>query len=348
MLKHVQILSAVCLGAFYTFSLPSFAQSFSFGAIGDTGYSKASEHEFDRLLIEMNKERLAFVVHVGDFEADPRTYVRDPDKISKPCTNEQYHKVRAQFQKSSNPLIFTPGDNDWTDCHILNFDPLERLNMVRSIFFPDGKALGMKQFATKNQASSPQFAKFKENLSWTVNRVSFATMHIVGSNDNKGRNAEMDAEAKERTAANIAWLQNVFAEAKKSNAIGLVLMTQANPGFETHWTPSLIDRYFRLFPGVSPPKQMPPSGFDEILTALELQMQNYHNPVLFIHGDTHIFHVGKPLVNKKTQRFYSNFNRLEVFGDPDTHWIRVTIDPKKKDLFMIEPRIVNSNIAISR
>ena len=191
----------------------------------------------------------------------------------------------------------------------------------------------------------PNFPKFAENLFWTVNRVSFATLHIVGSNDNKGRTPEMDAEAAERTAANLAWLRSAFTQARQSGALGLVVMTQANLGFETHWTPSLIDRYFRLFPGVSPPKQLPPSCFDELLSLLESEMQSFDKPVLFIHGDTHIFHISKPLVNKKTQRFFANFTRLEVFGDPDSHWVKVRVDPKNKDLFVIESQIISANIA---
>jgi hypothetical protein len=58
--------------------------------------------------------------------------------------------------------------------------------------------------------------------------VTFATLHVVGSNDNKGRTPEMDAEQAERTKANIAWMKKVFAVAKAKNSIGLVLLTQAN------------------------------------------------------------------------------------------------------------------------
>jgi hypothetical protein len=59
------------------------SESFRFGAIGDTSYSKRGEQEFDRMLDAMNKNNLAFIVHVGDFQADPRPYQRAPDRI--PC-----------------------------------------------------------------------------------------------------------------------------------------------------------------------------------------------------------------------------------------------------------------------
>lgn len=321
---------------------------FSFAAIGDTGYSKKSEAEFSRMISAMNIQPLAFVVHVGDFEADPRPYNASPDTVSMPCTDESFAKVRAQFQESAHPFILTPGDNDWTDCHLLKamkVDPLERLAKVRSLFYPEGQSLGKRTMPIESQSKQPAFSKFRENLAWSHNGIDFMTMHIVGSNDNKGRTPEMDVEAAERTQANIAWVKKAFADAKARNSAGLVLVTQANPGFETHWTPSLKDRYFRLFPGVSPPKDTAPSGFDDILNAVEGEMRSYDKPVLFIHGDTHIFHVSKPLVSKKTRRFVDNFTRLEVFGDPDSHWVRVSVDAKKPELFVIEPQIIPENRA---
>jgi hypothetical protein len=322
------------------------AQSFEFAAIGDTGYSKKSQIELDRMIATMNRENLAFVVHVGDFEADPRPYMRSPMTVMEPCTDDSFNSVLSQFETSAHPFILTPGDNDWTDCHILkprNVDPLERLAKLREMFYPSGRSLGKRTMAVESQASDPKFAKFRENLAWTVNGVSFMTMHIVGSNNNRGRTPDMDAEADERMAANIAWLRKAFADAKARNSAGLVLITQANPGFETHWTSSLVGRYFRLFPGVMPPKSLPPSGFDDILNAVAAEMASYNKPTLFIHGDTHIFHVSKPLVNKKTGRFIDHFTRLEVFGDPDSHWVRIIVDHKVPGLFTIRPEIIPEN-----
>ena len=322
------------------------AQSFQFAAIGDTGYSKKSEHEFNRMIAAMNREPLGFVVHVGDFEADPRPYMRSPTTVTEPCTDEAFKSVLVQFQTSEHPIVLTPGDNDWTDCHILNtrkVDPLERLARVRELFYPDGQSLGKRSMPVTSQASDPKFAKFRENLFWTINNVSFVTLHIVGSNNNRGRTPEMDAEANERMEANIAWLRKAFADAKAANSAGFVLMTQANPGFETKWTPSLIDRYFRLFPGVNPPRALPPSGFDDLLEAVSSEMANYDKPTLFIHGDTHIFHVSKPLVDRMSGRFVDHFTRLEVFGDPDSHWVRVLVDPRQPGVFTIRPEIVPEN-----
>ncbi len=209
---------------------------FHFGAVGDTAYTKKGEAEFTRTVAAMNADRsLAFVVHVGDFEADPRPYARNPTKITMPCTDESFQNVLASFQRSAHPFVLTPGDNDWTDCHLLKdkkVDPLERLAKVRTMFFPEGKSLGTKTMAVESQAGDPAHARFRENLTWTRDGVVFATLHIVGSNDNAGRTPATDAEQKEREAANIAWLKKAFARAKANGTRGLVLISQANVALE--------------------------------------------------------------------------------------------------------------------
>jgi hypothetical protein len=265
-----------------------------------------------------------------------------------PCTDENFQRVLATFDKSADPFILTPGDNDWSDCNKLKvrkYDPLERLTKLRDMFFPEGRSLGKRTISVDSQAKDSDFKKYRENLTWSYNGITFATLHIVGSNNNKGQTAEMDAEHAERTKANIAWMKKAFNEAKAKNSIGLVLLTQANPGFETRWTASLMGRYFRIFPEVKAPERPAPNGYDEILDALAAQMETYNKPTAFVHGDTHLFRVNKPLLSKKTKHFFENFTRIETFGDPDTHWVRITVDRSKRGLFTIEPEIVPENKA---
>jgi len=324
------------------------SQKFQFAVIGDTSYSKAGEQEFDRLMAALNKENLAFVMHVGDFEADPTPYERNPDKVTMPCTDENFQRVLTTFQKSASPFILTPGDNDWSDCVKLKarkFDPMERLAKVREMFFPEGRSLGQRTIAVDSQAKEADFKQYRENLMWSLNGVTFATLHIVGSNNNKGITPEMDVEHAERTKANIAWMKKAFAEAKAKNSIGLVLFTQANPGFETQWPPSLLRRYFLNFPAIKVPDKLAPSGYDELLDALAAEMETYKKPTAFVHGDTHLFRVNKPLLSKKTMRFFENFTRIETFGDPETHCVRITVDPSKPALFTSDAEILSENKA---
>jgi hypothetical protein len=123
-----------------------------------------------------------------------------------------------------------------------------------------------------------------------------------------------------------------------------VVLTQANIAFESHWTESLKDRYVRSAGGRMP-KDAEGTAYDALVGALVTEMESFRKPVLFVHGDTHLFRVNKPLISKKTRRFFENFTRVEVFGDPDTHWVRITVDPSKPELFTVEPEIVSENKA---
>lgn len=152
-----------------------------------------------------------------------------------PCVDESYKAIFDAFQSIRHAFILTPGDNDWSDCWPLKakkVDPLELLAKIRTMYFPEGKSLGHKPIAVHNQSADPKSSKFRENLLWSMGGALFVTVHIVGVNDNFGRTPEMDAEHNERKAANTAWLKQAFAEAKATKSHGLVILTQANPGFD--------------------------------------------------------------------------------------------------------------------
>jgi hypothetical protein len=57
-----------------------------------------------------------------------------------------------------------------------------------------------------------------------------------------------------------------------------------------------------------------------------------------VHGDTHYFRVDKPLLDRTS--LLTNFTRLETFGSPHIHWVKVTVDPRSRNVFTFEPMIV--------
>jgi hypothetical protein len=316
---------------------------FTFGVVGDIPYTTVQAEEFKRVMAGINRADLAFVVHVGDFEADPRLYERNPKAADMPCTDENFATVLKSFQGSKHPFILTPGDNDWADCHELKarkVDPLERLAKLRTMFFPEGKSLGLRTLPVQSQSADPAHSTYRENLTWSMGGVVFATVHIVGSDDNVKQAPE---EQKARTAANVAWMQRAFTAARASGAKGLVLMTQANPGFENRWTRRYAAYYVRGVRGAEAPAKPEESPYDGFLEPLIAEMQTFDKPVLFIHGDTHIYRTGFPLVNPKTQRFFDNFLRLETYGWPESGWVRVTVDPADPHLFTIRPEFDREN-----
>ena len=111
------------------------------------------------------------------------------------------------------------------------FEPLERLAKVRTMFFPQGRSLGQRTMPVISQSADPQYGKFRENLRWSLGGVTFVTLHIVGSNDNFGRTPEMDLEHREHKAANIAWLRKAFSEAKANKQSWARAVDISEPGF---------------------------------------------------------------------------------------------------------------------
>lgn len=325
-----------------------FAQerAFDFALIGDMPYTLVQEKEYQRVLSALNANDLALVVHIGDFQIDPRGYNPNPARSSIPCVDENYKAIYESFQTVRHPLILTPGDNDWSDCWRLEAkkaDPLELLSKLRALYFPEGKSLGQRPIAVRQQSADPAFGKFRENLRWSLGGVLFVTLHTVGDNDNFGRAPEMDAEHVERKAANLVWLRQAFAEARATNSLGLVIATQANPRFESLWSAGARGRYFRQPVAPAQAVPSPPLAFDDYLRALSDELETYGKPVAYLHGDTHIFRIDKPLYSRKTNRAFQNFTRVETFGWPDSHWVRITVDPADPQLFRFKAEVVPGN-----
>src|SRR2546423_6137133 len=100
---------------------------FTFGVMGDTPYDADEERIFLRMMRRIHGERLEFVVHVGDITSG-----------HEPCDDALLAKRRAQLDSSAHPLIYTPGDNEWTDCRRRecgSMNPLERLPFLRRLLF---------------------------------------------------------------------------------------------------------------------------------------------------------------------------------------------------------------------
>jgi len=316
---------------------------FEFGVVGDIPYTRAQEAEYARVMADMNGRDLAFVTHIGDCMFDPRPYERNPALARLPMSDDNYAYVLGTFQACRHPLVLTPGDNDWSDAvqfKKVKVDPLERLQKLRATFYPREGVLGQRSMPVVSQARDAAYATYVENLTWNISGLRFATLHIVGSDDNA---REDKSEHSARQAANIAWLRRAFATAKSEGSPGLVLISHANPDFENRWTRSYASRYARSVRGADAPREAQPTPYDAFLDALIEQMQGYPKPVLYVHGDTHIFRIGKPLMNPKTERFFENLTRLETFGWPDSGWVRVVVNPASAQLFEIHPETLRSN-----
>jgi hypothetical protein len=319
---------------------------FEFALIGDVPYDGRQEQQFPNVMKEINSANLAFVVHDGDFQWDGAGWNEKAGGMP-PCSDSTFEDRLRLAEASRHPFIFTPGDNDWTDCHRSKprpYDPLESLAKVRQLFFQGDHSLGQRTIRLTRQSENPKYAKFRENARWTYGDALFVTIHTVGSNNNFGRTPEMDAEHTERNAANVAWLKQAFEFAKRNGNRGIMIVTQANPRFETSWTSVQQQRYMLGGLGIKSPAKRRVTGFDEFLEALEEEVLAFGKPVVYVHGDTHTFRVDKPLVGSISRRIIENFTRVETIGYPDTHWIRAIVDPKDPNVFSFRQQIVKENL----
>ena len=288
--------------------------SFSFGLIGDMPYSEKEEKQFSYLLQELNQQPLDFVVHVGDIK---RGWARCDDKV--------YRQRLTAFQASSHPFILIPGDNDWTDCHRFSsggFDPQERLDFLRKIFFSTKNSLGQNSMTLLRQNHQPAYQEFVENVRWNIGPVLFFSLHVVGSNNNLGRTPESDSEYTRRNRANLAWMRESFQLAREGECRGVVMFIHGNP-FEPE--PNIPES----------------SGFRDFLRDLEMEVRRVGRPVALVHGDTHYFRIDKPLPRSHTMPRVMSFTRVETFGSPNVQWIRGRIDLDNPNLFSFEPVTVS-------
>lgn len=276
----------------------------SFMALGDHPYGPAAQTQapYEGLIEAINAQNVAFSVHVGDFKSG-----------STLCNDAEFDRQLANFQRFSAPVVYTPGDNEWTDCHRANngaFDPLERLSVLRQRFFPAGKSLGARPMAVESQASlMPAHATFVENLRWHQGGVMFATAHIVGSNNNlEARDPRGAGEFFQRDAANVAWIQSAFEQARQRDAKALVLAFQADV-FESR-------NLWEDFPGHS--------GFRRTIGETLLPLAKaWGRPVLVVHGDSHQFKIDQPFTLDKKP--VANVTRLIVPGAQDLRAVRVDV-----------------------
>jgi hypothetical protein len=312
---------------------------------GDWPYSMVLLNSAQRLIDSVNADpRVSLVLHVGDIHSG-----------SMPCTgaglaplpaganptwNEQ---IFALFEQFREPLVYTPGDNEWTDCHktkeFSSGAPLNELAAVRQLFFANpGWTLGVQKRRVLTQASRfnriyPADAQYVENVMWRESQVLFVTVNMPGSNNDGLKwtapftdETARAREAAQRTGAAIRWLQAAFARAAEEDAKAVVIALQADM-----WDPAA------LAPGGDGLGNY--TLFVHELANLSLY---FARPVLLLNGDSHVYGADHPLADpaSATGKIHGapavpNLTRITVQGSTNApaEWLRLTIDPHAPDVF---------------
>src|SRR5262249_9806656 len=315
---------------------------------GDWPYSLDLVAAAPLLINSINSDpAVSLVLHIGDIHSG-----------SMPCTgagllplpagsNPAWNlAIFALFEQFKDPVVYSPGDNEWTDCHktkqLSSGAPLNELAAVRNLFFPyPGRTLGGRKQRVLSQANvqdpaNPDDAQFVKNVMWKRAHVVFATLNVPGSNnDGLPWTAPFDDEAArqqevaERSAANLRWLERAFAWATREQAKGVVIGLQADM-----WDPAAV------IPGGDGL-----DGYTDFVKRLAALCLDFGRPVLLINGDSHVFEADHPLAvpNSATGLIHGtptvpNLTRITVQGSTNKprEWLRLTIDPDSPEVFSWE------------
>lgn len=301
------------------FSTASIGQTFKFVALGDMPYSLPQDFQrFETLISEINRLKPSFSIFIGDTKSG-----------SSLCSNEHNQIIKSYFSSFKAPLIYSPGDNEWTDCHrplAGAYDPLERLEALRALFFSTNQSLGKNTIPLQRQADlDPKYSMYIENAYWIKNNYLFVNIHIPGSNNNNEGSESAIKEYIDRNQANLAWIDQAFNLATQRNMNGIIFAYQA-------------DMFYK-------PSQLTgsDSGYRDTLESLISRSELFKKPVLLIHGDSHRLKIDQPLYRKNQKKVLENVLRLQVMGADQVQAVEVQVNPSQEQPFSFRPIILKEN-----
>jgi hypothetical protein len=187
---------------------------FSLAVYGDAPYgtTPTDAAEFDAtpaFIDSVNADPdVSTVVHVGDIHSGKQY-----------CTEAYNAAVAGLWSRYADPLVYTPGDNEWADCHkaaegggkfnpatgqidyvvdpatgqpidYAGGNPTDNLALVRSQFFARaGRTLGGGSLRVLSQAqvdndAHPTDGQYVENVMWEKRGVVFVTINLPGGSNN--------------------------------------------------------------------------------------------------------------------------------------------------------------------
>lgn len=371
---RISLVPAVALGAaMLVFPLAAHAApggktstqgSFTYAVYGDAPYgvnpTDTSETDATPAFIDaVNADPdVSTVVHVGDIHSGKQY-----------CTEAYDHQIASLWSHFADPMVYTPGDNEWTDCHkaaegggtydpatgqidyvtdangnpvdYASGNPVQNLDLVRSIFFPQpGATLGSGSMQTISQATAfdpahPEDAAYVENTIWKRKGFVFVTLNIPGGSNNDTdpwygtptMSSQQARESQERTAADLRWLDHAFDIASAEDAQGLVLVQQADMWDLDGKTPAHLSQY------------------EPIVKSLADHTKAFGRPVLALEGDSHVYRSDNPLQkgasctgdegvcsydawNSHPSYQVANFHRIVVHGSTvPLEYLKLVITP---------------------
>lgn len=257
----------------------------------------------------INADRdVSLVLHVGDIHSGKQY-----------CTEDYDRSIYDMWMAFQHPLVYTPGDNEWTDCHkskegggsynpstgqidykldasgnpidYAGGNPVANLDLVRSIFFANpGYAIAdHKRLFSQSQVNDrhhPGDAKYVENVMWQQSKVLFVTVNIPGGSNNDDDNwygapTKTDAQTTEIAERTGADLRWLDAAFARAKADGAqALVIQTQADM---WD---LDG--------NEPSHI--ANYQAFIQKIASETKEFGKPVLLLNGDSHVYRSDNPLV----------------------------------------------------
>ncbi|MGO4328378.1 hypothetical protein AB4Z48_24915 [Cupriavidus sp. 2TAF22] len=250
--------------------------------IADQPQWPAAEDGTTRLLEYAAARRLDMVVHLGGIKGDTES-----------CGDALLTARQRLLDQSPLPLVYLPGETDWAECQRAvngHFDPVERLNRLRELFYPADTTLGQRVVPLMRQSDQATFRSFRENVRWSAGGVLLVALNLPGDNNHYRSEGGRNGEFEDRREANRQWLARAFSLAQQQNLPGIVVLAHADPQFGNGWEqrgkPSLFDGFLR---------RRARDGFQEYKRQLRDLATRYRGQVLLVHTGQGGFGIDTPL-----------------------------------------------------
>lgn len=308
------------------------SRAVTYAVIGDTPYGAPQLANFPNDVAEINGDPdVRLVMHLGDIKNG-----------SSECATPYFEQIRADFDGFSDPLVYTPGDNEWTDCHrannggywpagpVFNGDSRPaRLGEIHRIFFDHpGWTLGQHPIHVETQGGN-----YVENVTWDQSGIQLGDLNVPGSNNDwlpwfgQPQTKSQIDEVNGRTHADLVWMDRLFDRARDEHAKAVAIGIQADM-----WDPAIE----------GDPTQY--DHFQPIVQELARQSLRFRGPVLLLNGDSHAFIDDYPLADPSRPQNKSiygigqdvpNLRRITVNGSttPCHEWLKLTADPHASGVF---------------
>ena len=292
------------------------SSAFTLAVIGDVPYGTSPTDTrqtvaHPRFVAAINADSdVSLVAHIGDIHAGKQY-----------CTQAYDQTIFEHWTAFKQPLVYTPGDNEWMDCHkakegggsfnkatgkidyvvdadgkfadYAKGDPIANLALIRSMFFATpGQTLGapmpVHSQAVEFNPAHPADKAFVENVWWEKSGILFVAVNIPGGSNNGtdpwyGAPAMSPEQQSEVAVRSAATLRWIDAAYNRAMSKGDIAMVILTQA--DMWD---VDDAKTGLAHLS--------GYKQYLDKIAEASKAYGMPVLMIVGDSHTYRSDNPLV----------------------------------------------------